>query len=39
MKNFPTKAELEDAIAGVGAQGIFKQWQYFWAFEYVATRP
>jgi demethylmenaquinone methyltransferase/2-methoxy-6-polyprenyl-1,4-benzoquinol methylase len=37
LKNFPTHAELDLAIEGLGARGIFKQWQYFWAFEYVTS--
>jgi len=37
LKNFPSQAELEAAIEGLGASPVFTQWQYFWAFEYVAA--
>jgi len=37
LKNFPTQAELEGAIEGLGTSPVFTQWQYFWAFEYVAA--
>ena len=38
LKNFPTEAELQAAIAGLGQAGTFTLWSYFWAFEYVAVR-
>ena len=37
LKNFPTHDELEDAIAGLGSRPRFTEWEYFWAFEYVAS--
>ena len=37
LKNFPTEAELQAAVAGVGEAGRFTTWQYFWAFDYVAN--
>ena len=37
LKNFPTEAELQECIAGIGSAGRFTSWQYFWAFDYVAA--
>ena len=37
LKNFLSEAELQSALAGLGEHGRFTTWQYFWAFEYVAT--
>lgn len=39
IKNFPTEAELQSAIAGLGAGGTLSLWQYYWAFRYVAAAP
>lgn len=39
LKNFPTEAELQAAIGGLGASGRLTQWPYYWAFEYVAAGP
>ncbi|MEJ5999625.1 class I SAM-dependent methyltransferase [Paucibacter soli] len=39
LKNFPSRAELEGAIEGLGSSPVFTEWQYFWAFEYLAAGP
>ena len=39
LKNFPSEAELQASIAGFGESGTFTRWSYFWAFEYVTTKP
>jgi ubiquinone/menaquinone biosynthesis C-methylase UbiE len=36
LKNFPTEAELQAAVAGLGTSGTLTCWQYYWAFEYRA---
>ncbi len=38
LKNFPTEKELQAAIAGLGTDGTLREWQYYWAFEYIAAR-
>lgn len=37
LKNFPTATELQACITGLGSSGRFTSWQYFWAFDYLAT--
>jgi len=37
LKNFPTEAELQASIEGLGTSGTFIRWEYFWAFEYIST--
>lgn len=37
IKNFPSEVELQSSIDGFGVHGTLTLWQYFWAFEYVAT--
>ena len=37
LKNFPSAAELKACIVGIGSAGRFTGWQYYWAFDYVAT--
>lgn len=37
LKNFPTDAELQASIEGLGTRGTFIRWDYFWAFEYIST--
>ena len=37
LKNFPSEPELQSLLHGIGISGVFSIWQYFWAFEYVAT--
>ena len=37
LKNFPCEEELQSSLAGIGSGGTMATWQYFWAFEYVAT--
>lgn len=39
LKNFPSESELQSSLGGLGQRGTFTSWQYFWAFEYVATKP
>jgi ubiquinone/menaquinone biosynthesis C-methylase UbiE len=36
LKNFPSEAELQLSLVGLGANGIFSTWHHYWAFEYVA---
>ena len=38
LKNFPTEAELLELVVGFGERPVFTTWQYYWAFEYAATR-
>ena len=35
LKNFPSEAELREAVAGFSRDVRFHEWQYFWALEYV----
>lgn len=37
LKNFPSEAELQSVMPGIGAEGTLSTWQHFWAFEYAAT--
>jgi demethylmenaquinone methyltransferase/2-methoxy-6-polyprenyl-1,4-benzoquinol methylase len=37
MKNFPSEAQLRDAVAGFARDARFTRWEYYWAFEYVLT--
>jgi SAM-dependent methyltransferase len=37
LKNFPTEAELQASINGLGTSGTFMRWNYFWAFEYLTS--
>jgi len=37
LKNFPTEEELHWSLAGAGSHGKLTAWEYFWAFEYVAS--
>jgi len=39
LKNFPSEAELLELMAGLGEHPVFTTWQYYWAFEYRATKP
>lgn len=39
LKNFPSEAELQSSLPGIGRCGTFSKWQHFWAFEYAATKP
>jgi demethylmenaquinone methyltransferase/2-methoxy-6-polyprenyl-1,4-benzoquinol methylase len=39
LKNFPSEAELQSLLGGLGERGTFTTWQHFWAFTYVATGP
>ncbi|MBK6652141.1 MAG: class I SAM-dependent methyltransferase [Betaproteobacteria bacterium] len=36
LKNYPTEAELRFALGNHGVRTKLTQWDYFWAFEYVA---
>jgi len=38
LKNFPTEAELLEVVSGLGERPVFTTWQYYWAFEYFATK-
>ena len=35
LKNYPTELELFELVASFGMQPSFKEWQYYWAFEYL----
>lgn len=37
LKNFPSSAELRDAIEGIGADFKLHEWTYYWAFEYAVA--
>jgi ubiquinone/menaquinone biosynthesis C-methylase UbiE len=37
LKNFPSEAELQSSLLGIGTGGTLSTWQHFWAFEYAAT--
>jgi SAM-dependent methyltransferase len=39
LKNFPTEEELHGSLAGAGMQAKLTTWEYFWAFEYLASVP
>lgn len=39
LKNFPSEAELQELVAGLGERPLFTAWQHYWAFEYLAARP
>ena len=39
LKNFPTEEDLHGLLANIGAHGKLTTWEYFWAFEYVASKP
>ena len=39
LKNFPSEAELQASIVGLGESGTFTRWSYYWAFEYVTKKP
>jgi len=39
LKNFPTDTELRELVSGLGERPELTRWQYYWAFEYVATKP
>ena len=34
LKNFPSAAELQSSIAGIGTGGTLSTWQYYWVFEF-----
>ncbi|MEO8524104.1 MAG: class I SAM-dependent methyltransferase [Caldimonas sp.] len=36
LKNFPSQAELQTSLDGLGTSCKFRTWQYYWAFEYAA---
>ena len=38
LKNFPSEAELRSLVIGLGEQAVFTAFEYYWAFQYVATR-
>lgn len=37
LKNFPSEADLRAAVASVGRDIRFRNWQYYWALEYTGT--
>jgi demethylmenaquinone methyltransferase/2-methoxy-6-polyprenyl-1,4-benzoquinol methylase len=37
LKNFPSRAELEAMIAGLGVRPAYRDLQNFWLFEYAAA--
>jgi demethylmenaquinone methyltransferase/2-methoxy-6-polyprenyl-1,4-benzoquinol methylase len=39
LKNFPSEAELLELVVGFGERPAFTTWQYYWAFEYLVTKP
>ena len=39
LKNFPSEAELREAVAGLSREVRLHEWQYFWALEYVVAAP
>lgn len=39
LKNFPSEAELQSSIAGVGSGGMLSTWRNFWAFQCAANEP
>lgn len=39
LKNFPSEAELQELVDGLGERPLFTAWQYYWAFEYLAATP
>ncbi len=39
LKNFPSEAELQELVAGLGEDPTLTTWQYYWAFEYLAAKP
>lgn len=38
LKNFLGEEELLRLMDGIGERPVFTKWQYYWAFEYAATR-
>ncbi len=37
LKNFPSEAQLRELVVGLGAPVEFKRFEYYWAFQYVAS--
>ncbi len=37
LKNFPTQAELEASIAGLGRDPVYTAFEYYWALRYVSS--
>ena len=37
LKNFPSESELRSLVAGIGERATFTTWDYYWAFDYLAT--
>jgi ubiquinone/menaquinone biosynthesis C-methylase UbiE len=35
LKNFPSGQALRETVAGVASEVAYREWQYFWALEYV----
>jgi len=34
LKNFPSQAQLREAVQGISTAVVYREWQYFWALEY-----
>ena len=39
LKNFPSEAELQELVAGLGVRPLYTAWHYYWAFEYAVAPP
>lgn len=39
LKNFPSEAELNALLAGLGERAVFTKLEYYWAFQYEAYKP
>jgi len=39
LKNFPSEHELRSLVSGIGERAAVTTWNYYWAFEYLATLP
>lgn len=39
LKNFPSEFQLRQAVTRVASEVRFREWQHFWALEYVVSAP
>jgi demethylmenaquinone methyltransferase/2-methoxy-6-polyprenyl-1,4-benzoquinol methylase len=37
LKNFPSESDLLQAVGGMATEVRFREWQYYWALEYVSA--
>jgi ubiquinone/menaquinone biosynthesis C-methylase UbiE len=37
IKNFPSRPELEDSVAGIASGTSYREWEYFWSFAFVVA--